>query len=109
MCKYITTIAPKLDVHAYTGAAKLQSHISKIHTDKLWYEYTYIRVDLPLILVPVLLEGTSNSKNMVQGDQDSHSFSNVLKHRLKIGVSYYEAFPIRLYTTDYYTEKYDIL
>ena len=37
---------------------------------------------IPLILVPVLLEGASTSKDVVQGDKDGQGLPNVLKHSL---------------------------
>lgn len=38
---------------------------------------------IPLVLVPVFLEGASNSKYMVQGDQNRQGLPNMLKHSLE--------------------------
>ena len=44
----------------------------------------YKSVYVPLVLVPVFLEGASNSKYMVQGNQDRQSLPNMLKHSLQL-------------------------
>ena len=38
---------------------------------------------VPLVLVPVLSEGTSLREDVVQRDQDPQSITDVLKHRLE--------------------------
>ena len=37
----------------------------------------------PLVLVPVFSENATFSKDLIQGDEDTQSISNVLKHRLQ--------------------------
>lgn len=51
------------------------------------YTYRYFlsckAMYIPLVLVPVFLEGASNSKYMVQGDQNRQGLPNMLKHSLE--------------------------